>query len=340
MYGSGIILFILGFMRYRKKEESFKIFLPISLLIIVLYSVFRYKFSNPYEIPTSVFQSVNAMFIIIFGTIVSGFWYWRKHRGKESSSLFKMAIGTIIMGMGFLFMAKASSDIVKYGDKAALILLILAYWFHTIGELCASPVALSFITKIAPIKYVSIMMGVYFAATGLGNKVAGAIGESSQAQQVKVSLIENPTSYGVVSPELYNNAKDFEIVDQAYVLNNKINFTTDKGLNGIIGINEENKNLLIDYLSQVNATAENPQTIIARYSYDKDKLSDIGDEKLVNAVDYSGNIEVFEFQNKLEHKTFINIFILSAVFGVLLLLFLKKLKSLTHGPEDDELDFH
>ena len=57
--------------------------------------------------------------------------------------------------------------------------LVLAYLFHTIGELCSSPVALSFITKLAPVKYASLMMGVYFAATGLGNKVAGVIGESA-----------------------------------------------------------------------------------------------------------------------------------------------------------------
>jgi POT family proton-dependent oligopeptide transporter len=57
--------------------------------------------------------------------------------------------------------------------------LVLAYLFHTIGELCSSPVALSFITKLAPVKYASLMMGVYFAATGLGNKVAGILGENA-----------------------------------------------------------------------------------------------------------------------------------------------------------------
>jgi POT family proton-dependent oligopeptide transporter len=57
--------------------------------------------------------------------------------------------------------------------------LFLAYLFHTIGELCLSPVSLSFVTKLAPAKYASIMMGIYFATTGLGNKVAGLLGESS-----------------------------------------------------------------------------------------------------------------------------------------------------------------
>jgi POT family proton-dependent oligopeptide transporter len=58
--------------------------------------------------------------------------------------------------------------------------LVLAYMFHTIGELCASPVALSYITKLAPLKYASLMMGAYFAATGMGNYVSGWVGEYSQ----------------------------------------------------------------------------------------------------------------------------------------------------------------
>jgi POT family proton-dependent oligopeptide transporter len=60
-----------------------------------------------------------------------------------------------------------------------MIWLVLAYLFHTIGELCLSPVALSFITKLTPVKYASLMMGVYFAATGLGSKVAGIVGEAA-----------------------------------------------------------------------------------------------------------------------------------------------------------------
>ncbi|MDG1226983.1 MAG: peptide MFS transporter [Polaribacter sp.] len=136
------------------------------------------------EVPAAVFQSINAFFIIILGTVIGNFWYKWAKKGKESSSLFKMAIGVIIMAFGFFFMSKASTEVVMDGDKiiekSAMIWLVLAYLFHTIGELCASPVALSFITKLAPIKYASFMMGAYFAATGLGNKVAGLVGELSK----------------------------------------------------------------------------------------------------------------------------------------------------------------
>ncbi len=131
-----------------------------------------------WEVPTVMFQSLNAGFIIIFATIVAGYWAKRKLKGKEASSLFKMALGIIIMGFGFLFMVFAAMEFEKSGSSS-MLWLVLAYLFHTIGELCISPVALSFITKLAPLKYASLMMGVYFAATGLGNKVAGIVGESA-----------------------------------------------------------------------------------------------------------------------------------------------------------------
>lgn len=133
-----------------------------------------------WEVPASWFQSVNAFFIITLGTVVASFWYKRKFKGKEASSLFKMAIGVIIMGLGFLFMSAASLQFDADGSSA-MYWLVLAYLFHTVGELCASPVALSFITKLAPLKYGSFMMGAYFAATGLGNKVAGSLGEAAQS---------------------------------------------------------------------------------------------------------------------------------------------------------------
>ncbi|HEY4618472.1 MAG TPA: peptide MFS transporter [Flavobacterium sp.] len=131
-----------------------------------------------WEIPTVMFQSLNAGFIILFATVVAGFWANRKLKNKEASSIFKMAMGIIIMGFGFLFMVFAAMQFEKSGSSS-MIWLVMAYLFHTIGELCISPVALSFITKLSPVKYASLMMGVYFAATGLGNKVAGIIGESA-----------------------------------------------------------------------------------------------------------------------------------------------------------------
>lgn len=131
------------------------------------------------EVPASWFQSLNALFIIFLGTAVATWWAKHKLKGKEASSLFKMAVGTMIMGAGFLFMSAATKQFETEGSSA-MYWLVLAYLFHTIGELSMSPVALSFITKLSPVKYGSIMMGVYFAMTGFGNKVAGLLGESAE----------------------------------------------------------------------------------------------------------------------------------------------------------------
>lgn len=139
-----------------------------------------------FEIPAAAFQSVNPLFIILFGTAVATYWIKRRKKAKEDSSLFKMAIGNIIMGLGFVLMVGAAlqSKIAPDGNvlaKSSMLWLIGAYFLHTIGELCASPVALSFITKLAPVKYASLMMGIYFAMTGLGNKLAGILGEAAQS---------------------------------------------------------------------------------------------------------------------------------------------------------------
>ncbi len=132
-----------------------------------------------FEVPASWFQSLNAMFIIFLGTIVALYWANRKLKNKLSTSLFKMILGLIIMGTGFFFMSAAAGQY-EVDGASAMYWLVLAYLFHTVGELCISPVALSYITKLAPVKYASLMMGVYFAMTGFGNKLAGLLGEASE----------------------------------------------------------------------------------------------------------------------------------------------------------------
>ena len=177
-----------------KVEKDRVVVLLISFLLVIIFwgafeqagglmNIYALEKTNRaflgWEIPASWFQSLNAFFIISTGTVVAAFWARRKLKGKLASSLFKMILGLIIMGSGFFFMTGASVQYDAVGNSA-MYWLVFAYFLHTIGELCISPVALSFITKLAPAKYASIMMGVYFAMTGLGNKVAGLLGESAE----------------------------------------------------------------------------------------------------------------------------------------------------------------
>jgi len=176
------------------EKDRVKVLLLSFLLIILFWAAFEQAggLMNLYAqqktdrsilgftVPATWFQSINSFFIITLATVVGSFWYKWKKKGKEASSIFKMAMGIIIMAVGFGFMSMASVQYEETGSSA-MYWLVLAYLFHTVGELCASPVSLSFITKLAPLKYASIIMGMYWAATGLGNKVAGLIGESAQS---------------------------------------------------------------------------------------------------------------------------------------------------------------
>lgn len=152
------------------------------------------------EVPASWFQSLNSFFIITLAVGVGAFWMKMKLKGKEASSLYKIAIGIIIMGWGFLFMRFAAADYELFG-KSAMYWLVLAYLFHTIGELCASPVSLSYITKLAPVKYAASIMGLYWAATGLGNKLAASIGgfaETAGEKQIFTGIFIFCTVIGVL----------------------------------------------------------------------------------------------------------------------------------------------
>ena len=110
-------------------------------------------------------------------------YFWTKWRkaGKESSSLYKIGVGSIIMSIGFVALMAAAYEVSESAlNKAPVYWLFLSYFLHVVAELSLSPVALSFITKLAPMKYASLMMGTYFAITGLGNKAAGLLGEAAQ----------------------------------------------------------------------------------------------------------------------------------------------------------------
>lgn len=120
------------------------------------------------------FQSLNAMFIIIFAPMFAWFWVWLAKRNLNPSTPAKFGLGLILLALGFLTMVGAST-IVAAGDQALPTWLFFTYLFHTFGELALSPVGLSATTKLAPRRFVGQMMGIWFLATALGNLIAGQI---------------------------------------------------------------------------------------------------------------------------------------------------------------------
>lgn len=309
-----------------------------------------------WEIPAAVFQSLNAGYIIIFGAIVAAFWAHRKLKGKESSSLFKMAIGTIIMGLGFIFMMFASREASSENfGKASMVWIFLAYLFHTIGELSTSPVSLSFITKLAPLKYASIMMGIYFAATGLGNKLAGTIGSTSQLEVYEGKLTSSKDTINAITGKqeietsknktelVYpiNWDKNIELQSEVYLSGNTIVFKKyqgDRVISDLFELDSKNEKRLKEELSEYQASQEKP--LHAKLLLEKDEEAVKVKENRGDGKDYSVSFVISETQNAQELKIFTWITIFTVAFGILLIIFLKKLKKLTHGAEENERDIH
>ncbi len=127
-----------------------------------------------FTIPSTWFQSINSLFIIMFAPVFAYLWVWLARRNLNPSTPAKFAFGVIFIGIGFLMMVIAST-IVANGDQAMPTWLILTYLFHTFGELALSPVGMSATTKLAPKRYVGQLMGIWFVSIALGNLIAGQI---------------------------------------------------------------------------------------------------------------------------------------------------------------------
>ena len=134
---------------------------------------------NEIEIPATWFLILNSLFIIIFAPLFSKWW---ESKYNPSGSV-KYGLGLILLGIGFAALAFGSLGI-ESGSLVAsvsIIWLILAFLFHTLGELCLSPVALSYISKLVPGRMIAMMFGIWYIAIAIGNKIAGTMGGNIDA---------------------------------------------------------------------------------------------------------------------------------------------------------------
>ena len=141
---------------------------------IVIWMLQREWVAESAEVPASWFGILNSFFIIAFAPLFSKIWASK----LNPSGPVKFALGLILLGLGFGVLAYGSMGI-PLGAKTAsvsMIFLILAYLLHTLGELCISPVGLSYVSKLAPVKLVGLMFGVWFVANFIANTAAGITG--------------------------------------------------------------------------------------------------------------------------------------------------------------------
>jgi len=124
------------------------------------------------EIPASWFQSLNSVFVVSFAPIFA--WLWIKLGKREPASPTKMAMGLLLLALGYLWIAFGVKD-AGPGIKVSMIWLTGMYALHTCGELCLSPIGLALTNKLAPLKFASLLMAVWFLANAIANKLAGAL---------------------------------------------------------------------------------------------------------------------------------------------------------------------
>ena len=170
------VLYLLFKQTFQKYAVS-NIFLGTSFIIIwgIIIWMLNLEFSKDIaEVKASWFGILNSFFIIAFAPLFSKIWTSK----YNPSGPVKFAIGLILLGLGFAILAFGSMGI-PLGAKTAsvsMIFLVLAYLFHTLGELCISPVGLSYVSKLAPLKLVGLMFGVWFVANFIANLTAGWTG--------------------------------------------------------------------------------------------------------------------------------------------------------------------
>ncbi len=129
-----------------------------------------------WQMPSSWYQSFNPFMIFLFTPLLTSFWAWQAARGQEPSSLTKMAIGCVLLGLGFIIMISAAQGLGSPDEKRSIMWLVSSTMIYTFGELYLSPIGLSFVTKVAPVRIVSMMMGVWFLANFIGNYMTGYLG--------------------------------------------------------------------------------------------------------------------------------------------------------------------
>ncbi len=125
-----------------------------------------------YEVPATWFQSINALLIILFAPVFAAI--WAKMGNRNPTQPVKISLGLIFLGIGYICMVMGANGAVN-GVKVSMLFLVGTYFFHTMGELCLSPTGLSFVTKAAPARFVSFLMGLWFLSSFVANYGGGLV---------------------------------------------------------------------------------------------------------------------------------------------------------------------
>ncbi len=183
-----------------------------------------------WTVPASYFQSLNSIFVVVFAPIIA--WLWLKLGKREPSAPTKMALGLFLLAVGYLVIATGVKD-VGAGIKVSMIFLIGMYAFHTWGELCLSPIGLSLVNKLSPLKLSSLLMAVWFLANAGANVLAGKLSSKYPEEESKIA------DYKVAGILVNNTALNWEEVnnDKKDIRQWSLNTVKiDKGVDSLVSI--------------------------------------------------------------------------------------------------------
>ena len=141
-----------------------------------------------WEMPASYFQSFNPIMIVILAPIFAAFWSFLGKHGMEPSSPRKQSVGLLLLALGYLYISYGVKDL-EPGVKVSMIWLTGTYFIHTMGEMCLAPIGLSLVYKLAPARFASLMMGVWYLSTSAANKFAGLLSGCYPENGVAKSLM-------------------------------------------------------------------------------------------------------------------------------------------------------
>ncbi len=159
-------------------------------------------------IPASYFQAINAVAIVIFAPFFAWMWTMLGSKNMEPPSPFKQALGLFLLAIGYLVIAFGVKGL-QPGVKVSMMWLIALYTIHTFGELCLSPIGLSMVNKLAPIRLASLLMGVWFLANATANKFAGTLSGLYPEPVVPTEVLASINTTNQVNI-LRSNAKEDE----------------------------------------------------------------------------------------------------------------------------------
>jgi len=206
--GLALIVYVLYTAVFRlPSDDRDRIFAALFLIVgsILFWALFEQagsslnlytdRFVDRAGVPASVFQSINAIYIVLLGPVFAGFWLWLANKGLEPSAPAKFGLGMIQLGAGFLVLIAGSAN----GVATPVVFIFLIYLLHTTGELCLSPVGLSAMNRLAPAHMASLIMGAWFFASAAGNFAAGLIASAAGAEGVNGETAGQQTVLDVYS---------------------------------------------------------------------------------------------------------------------------------------------